>query len=83
MACKVISFMECKLSELDPPAAACITGLTVTGAMRRRLQDLGFVPGAHVRLLYKGHRGGICAYAVGGSVIALRCPDAANIMVIQ
>ena len=75
--------MECKLSALDPPAEARIVRLTVAGAMRRRLQDLGFVPGAAVRPLYKGYRGGICAYAVGGSVIALRCTDAANIVVLQ
>ena len=73
--------MDFRLSELAVPSAACIVSLADSGTMRRRLQDLGFIPGAEVRLLYSGCRGGIRAYAVGGSVIALRRCDAAKIIV--
>ena len=73
--------MECKLSDLTESAAARVRYLVHRGPMRRRLQDLGFVPGAEVRFMYSGFRGGIRAYAVGGSVIALRRRDADQIIV--
>ena len=73
--------MSCKLSELNSPSAARITALNTAGPMRRRLQDLGFVPGASVRFLYDGFGGGIRAYGVGGSVIALRHGDAEGIII--
>ena len=83
MGGKVISFMGSMLSELDLSQAARVAELTVAGSMRRRLQDLGFVPGAEVRALYAGFRGGIRAYSVGGSVIALRRDDAAHVLIKQ
>ena len=73
--------MYCKLSDLKLLTAARIAELSVQGAVRRRLQDLGFVPGSEVRALYAGSRGSIRAYAVGGSVIALRRGDAERITV--
>ena len=42
-----------KLSEIQNHAAACVNCLELDGAMRRRLQDIGFVPGARAGQLYK------------------------------
>jgi len=75
--------MGYRLSELDLSASARITALAVAGPLRRRLQDLGFVPGAEVRVLYAGFHDGIRAYAIGGSVIALRRSDAAHIIIAE
>lgn len=45
--------------------------------LRRRLFDLGFVPGAAVTPLF--HNRSLYACGIGGSVIALRHADAAQI----
>ena len=82
MDCKVVLFtMEYKLSELLPDGVGEITAIRLRGPMRRRLMDLGFLPGVRVSVLLRGFRGGICAYGVCGSVIALRRGDADQILV--
>ena len=57
---------------------ATIHSLSALPALRRRLYDLGFVPGTRVTRLF--HNRGIAAYAVSGSVIALRNADADTIL---
>jgi len=73
--------MHGRLSELNSTQPARVSSLSAGGSLRRRLQDLGFVPGAPVRFLYGGFHGGIAAYAVGGAVIALRRCDSEKILV--
>lgn len=77
----VLFAMLCKLSELVPGEAGEIRSLELHGPMRRRLQDLGFLPGVCVNVLLRGVRGGISAYGVHGRTVALRCADAAQIIV--
>ena len=67
------------LSQTPIGGAVTVTGLTSTGAMRRRLQDLGFVPGTRVTALYASPAGDPVAYLVRGAVVALRRCDAATI----
>ena len=64
------------LSQLRPGQQARVTGLVIAGPMRRRLQDLGFVPGAAVSCVGASPWGGPAAYQVRGAVIALRQKDA-------
>ena len=45
--------------------------------LSQRLQELGFTPGATVRLVAKAAFGGAMAFQVRGSTIALRRADAA------
>lgn len=45
-------------------------------AMRRRLMDIGFTEGAEIECVLAAPGGGIKAYLVRGSVIALREGDA-------
>lgn len=73
--------MQCMLSELRPGSTGSITALTLHGPMRRRLQDLGFLPGAKVTVRLRGWGGGISAYQILDSLIALRSGDAARILV--
>ena len=75
--------MQYKLSELLPGETGEIAAVTLRGSMRRRVQDLGFLPGTTVNVLLLGFRGGICAYGIYDSVIALRRGDAAQIIVIK
>lgn len=56
--------------------------LTATGTMRRRLLDLGFTPGNSIVPLYRSPLGDPTAYAVMGTVIALRSSDAETVLVV-
>ena len=44
----------------------------IEGMQRRRLLDLGIVPGAEVRYLYDGPIGATRAFEVYGTIVALR-----------
>ena len=63
--------------------SAAVAALTFTGGKRRRMMDLGFVPGAPVCALHAGPWGGPVAYGVAGAVIALRREDAARITILE
>ena len=58
-----------------------IKSLTAIGPIRRRLLDLGFVPGASVTILRKAPLGDPTAYLIRGAVIALREEEGALIEV--
>lgn len=73
--------MEMAMSCLSPGNCGCIIGLTTVGPMRRRLMDLGFVPGTAVECLCRNAWGSLTAYGLRGAVIALRPADAAGIRV--
>lgn len=63
------------------PRGGCgeIRQVRTSGAMRRRLMDLGFVEGAKVKKLLSGR--GIDAYLIRGTLIALRRDDAMEILI--
>lgn len=67
------------LDSLPIGQSAHIAALLAVGAERRRLLDLGFVPGARVETLYASPWGDPVAYGVRGAVIALRRADARTI----
>lgn len=56
-----------------------ITQLDMEGIMRRRLLDLGFVPGAIVEVLKKSPLGDPVAYRVSQTTIALRKEESSKI----
>ena len=56
-----------------------ITSLEMVGVMRRRLLDLGFVPGAIVEVAMKSPLGDPVAYRVSQTSIALRKEEAQRI----
>ena len=46
---------------------------------RRRLQELGLIPGTHIRCLFRSYSGDPCAFLVRGTVLALRRCDSDRI----
>lgn len=66
-----------KLSSVNIGVESLISEVcTADAPMRRRLYDLGFIPGAIVKCIMKSPLGDPRAYLVAGSVIALRRCDA-------
>lgn len=56
-----------------------ITHLGISGVMRRRLLDLGFVPGAVVEVIRKSPLGDPIAFRVSQTSIALRKEESQKI----
>lgn len=67
------------LWQLVPGHRAWVGELSAQGELRRRLRDLGFVPGAQVECLGRSPLGDPAAYRVRGAVVALRRRDAQRI----
>lgn len=72
---------ERTLHALGVGEAARVSRLLTTGAMRRRLMDIGLIPGEPVRCLFTARHGDPTAYRIRGAVIALRKEDAETILV--
>lgn len=64
------------LSELAMQQKAEIIAVKARGRQRRRLLDLGFVPGAEIKALRKSPLGDPAAYLIKGTVLALRKEEA-------
>ena len=58
-----------------------VVSLLAEGRMRRRLADLGLIPGAEVTCLGRSPLGDPSAYLIRGAVIAIRCRDAMEVSV--
>ena len=67
------------LAQLSPGESGCVAALDFPPRKARRMADLGFLPGGQVTALYTAPFGGITAYQVLDTVIALRDTDAARI----
>ena len=63
------------LDLLQEGQQAQVGEVLATGAMRRRLQDIGLTPGTRVRCLQKSPAGDPVAYLIRGAAIALRRED--------
>lgn len=74
---------EPTLAGLAPGASGRVTGLAPAcrGAARRRLLDLGFVPGTEVQVELRSPNGDPTAYRVRGTLVALRREQAALIRI--
>jgi ferrous iron transport protein A len=68
-----------RLSESKPGERFRIEKIELTGPMKRRLLDLGFVPGCEVTVLQKSPLGDPTAYKVSNTTIALRIEESSNI----
>ena len=69
------------LSALRDGQRARVAALHLSGGMRRRVQDLGLVPGTRVTCVRRALPGDPIAYRIRGAVVALRKCDAAQIEV--
>jgi len=69
------------LTDLSPGSVCQIVSLELSGLLRRRILDLGIVPGTLIRCIRRGPSGDPTAYLVRETLIALRNEDAAQILV--
>ncbi len=67
------------LDHLPVGQQAAVDSLKVPDSQRRRLLDLGFIPGGNVAAVQESPWGDPVAYLVRGAVIALRRADAHRI----
>ncbi|OQM44407.1 ferrous iron transport protein A [Anoxybacillus sp. UARK-01] len=68
-----------RLSDAKPGERFRIIKIAIEGTMKRRLLDLGFVPGNEVLVLQKSPLGDPTAYRVSHTTIALRNEESSNI----
>ena len=69
------------LNEIMPGGFATVKEIITDGDMRRRLLDIGLIPGTRVECIGKSPGGDPKAFLVRGAVIAIRAEDAAGIAV--
>lgn len=69
------------LSCLHEGQRARVLSILESGAMRRRLQDIGLIEGTTVECVQKSPAGDPVAYGIRGAVVALRAEQAAAIIV--
>lgn len=69
------------LDELGPDNSATVVALDIRGPQRRRLMDLGLLPGTEVRVDMTSPLGDPTAYLVRDGLIALRRSQARAVRV--
>lgn len=70
------------LDQLEKGKTATVTKLTCAGANRRRLMDLGILPGTQIQAELKSPLGDPIAYRVRETLIALRRTQAQEIEIV-
>ena len=78
MNCTTELFSLCTLKEGQ---SAYVADVEADSAMRRRLLDIGLIPGTRVTCMAKSPAGDPAAYSIRGAVIAIRSEDSAKILV--
>ena len=68
------------LAEMNQGDSAVVGNIELRTGMRRRLLDIGLIPGTMVECVQKSPLGDPAAYSFRGTVIALRQEDASNII---
>lgn len=63
--------------------SADVCAVRTSGDMRRRLFDLGLLPGTQVSCLYAAPSGNPRAYLIKDAVIALRSIDASSVIISE
>ena len=71
------------LTEMNSGDTAVIYQLEAKGCIRRRLMDIGMIPGTKIECLQKSPLGDPVAFLVRRTVIALRCEDAFDIFICE
>lgn len=69
------------LNEIMPGGFAAVKEIITEGDIRRRLLDIGLIPGTRVECIGKSPGGDPKAFLIRGAVIAIRAEDAAGIIV--
>lgn len=71
--------MNTQLPTLRVGQKATVRKISATGAMRRRLQDLGLIEDTEIECVGRSPLGDPAAYLIRGAVVALRDTDAAAV----
>ncbi|GIP37380.1 iron transporter FeoA [Paenibacillus sp. J31TS4] len=74
-----MSNKEVALSEAETGSRLVLSRIEVDGGMRRRLLDLGFVPGNEVEVIQRSPLGDPTAFRVSNTTIALRREESSRI----
>ncbi len=72
-----------RLSCLPVGRCGMVVAVEGGGLMRRRLLDLGFVPGTRVEVVRRSPAGDPTAFSIRGALIALRGETARQILVLM
>ncbi len=72
--------MTISMNDLQFGQLGTVLTLNVGGPMRRRLLDLGLVPGTHIERVMDSPAGDPVCYRVRGAMIALRDMDATQVV---
>ncbi|HHW60502.1 MAG TPA: ferrous iron transport protein A [Syntrophomonadaceae bacterium] len=70
------------LDRLLPGCFALVEEVQAQGITRRRLLDLGLVPGTIIQAIHRSPLGDPTAYQIRGAIIALRQEDTLQIRII-
>ena len=68
------------LNELATGNRGTVLSVRSSGAMRRRMIDLGIVEGTVIECVGKSPMGDPCAYLIRGAVIAIRAKDGRDVL---
>jgi len=69
------------LADLTQGDTATVSKITSSGSIRRRLQDIGLIPGTKIECIQKSPLGDPVAYLIRGAVIALRSEDSSCVII--
>ncbi len=69
------------LNTLTEGSSGYVSEIRTTGSMRRRLFDIGLIPGTKVFCLQRSLFGDPVAFLIRGAVIALREEDTKDILI--
>ncbi len=69
------TYKKIPLSEISVGKICEIADIELSGTLRRRILDLGIIPGTKIRCIRRGPSGDPIAYTVWGTTIALRKED--------
>lgn len=69
------------LARLEPGRRGVVFSVEVEGPARRRLLELGFVPGTVVEAIRRSPAGDPTAFGLRGAVVALRAEEGRRILV--
>lgn len=70
-----------RLSEILEEEKCIVKSIEAKDDIRRRLQDMGLIPGTQIQCVFKSPYGDPTAYLIRGALVALRKADADNIFV--
>ena len=73
--------VECTLNDLRPGIKARIIKVLAKGTVRRKLMDMGMVPGSEIEVVRTAPLGDPIEFRIKGYSLSMRKQEAANIVV--